>query len=142
MQAVSSRFFLLDPDAAACEKTLCVLNGKSLLPSNQNLQPASLGSNQETLINKRTDSEKYSFLKESPLATKSNPGSADTQRGYCQSKTAITSFDLSSAQRLFPDFYPRGKLFRYDHDRAIPLDVQADPVLGSWMHLFGLQTIK
>ena len=141
MQAVSSRFLLLEPDAA-CEKTLCVVDRKRLLPSNQNLQPASPGSHQETPISKRADSEKHSLLKESTLAAKSNPGSVDTPRGYCQGKTAMTSFDLSSAQRLFPDFYPRDKLFRYDQDLVIPLDVQGDPVLGSWMHLFGLQAIK
>ncbi len=139
MQALSSRFLHLSSEVAH-EKTLCVVEDKRLLPLNQNLQAASPGSHHKQPICQTTYSRKGSFLKETPSTRESNASSRKT--GYCLVKTALPSFDLKSAKRLFPDFFPRDKLLRYHQDRVLPPDVQADPVLGSWMHLFGLQMIK
>lgn len=138
MQALSRRH--LDP---ACEKSFCVVEEKSLLPLNQNREYASSGTHLKSPISKGTDdARKSSLLKESALVRESNTANSETFRGETLSKTAIPSFELTRGERLFPDFFPRDKLLRYHQDRVIPPDVQADPVLGSWMHLFGLQMRK
>lgn len=146
MQTPSSRLLHLDPETA-CEKTLRVFEGKGLLPLNQNQQPANHGFSRKLQINETTVSRKSSLLKElRPSAGKLKSSSPDTRKVSFRDEplyeTVIPSCDHSRAQLLFPDFFPRGKVFCYHQDCLIPLKVRADPVLVSWLHLFGLQMIK
>lgn len=146
MQALSSSSKLLPLDSeSACQNTaenmLRVVDEKRLLPLNEvnRRRPANQGFNQESQIIKATDSE-------SPSSEKSKSTKSKVRGGSCQdktlSKTGIPSFDYSRAELLFPDFFPREKVLCYHQGCLIPLAFQADPVLSSWMNLFGLQMVK
>jgi len=147
MQTPSGKLLHLDPETA-CEKTLCVFEGRGLLPSNQDLQPANEGFSGKLQLDEATISRKSSLLKRfRSSAGKLKSSSPEIRkvsfRDEPSFETVISpSCDHPKAQFLFPDFFPRGKAFCQHQDCLIPLNVRADPVLVSWLHLFGLQMTK
>lgn len=147
MQTPSDKLLHLDP-GTPCQKTLCVSQARGLLPLSQDLQPSN-GRFSRKLQNNETTILKQSSLKKGlrpPPGGKLKPISPETRKvSFCDEpfyETVIPSYDHSRAQLLFPDFFPRGKLSCHHQDCLIPLNVKADPVLVSWLHLFGLQMTK
>lgn len=146
MQTPSNKLLHLDT-GTTCEKTLCVFEGRGLLPLSQDLQPANSGIPPKLQINETTISKQSSLQKKlRPSAGKLKSSSPETRKVTFLDKpfyeTVIPSCDYSRAQLLFPDFFPREKVFCHHQDCLIPLNVRADPVLVSWLHLFGLQMTK
>ena len=147
MQTPSRKLLHFDPETA-CEKTLCVFEGRGVLSLSQtDLQPANDGFSRQLEISKTTVSRKSSLLKElRTSAGKLESSSPETRKVTFRNEplyeTVVPSCDHSRAQLLFPDFFPRGKVFCNHQDCLIPLNFQADPVLVSWLHLFGLKMSK
>ena len=146
MQPTSNKLLRLDPETP-CKETLCVFEGRGSLPLSQDLQPANGGFSRKLPINETTISKQSSLQKElRPSARRFKPSSPETRKvSFCDEpsyETVIPSCDHSRAQLLFPDFFPRGKTSCHHQDCLIPLNVRADPVLVSWLHLFGLKMTK
>ena len=147
MQTPSRKLLHLDPETA-CEKTLCVFEGRGVLSLSQtDLEPANDGFSRKLEISKTKVSRKSSILKElRTSAAKLESSSPETRKVTFRNEplyeTVVPSCDHSRAQLLFPDFFPRGKVFCNQQDCLIPLNFRADPVLVSWLHLFGLKMSK
>ena len=58
------------------------------------------------------------------------------------SESKILLQEDASVRLMFPEFFPRDKMLCYHADFETPHQIKADPILCSWMLLFGHQTTK
>ena len=126
-------------------------SGPSSLPVKcQTLRTDNMSENRHSEGDKRYW-RKVSFLTELPCADNFKSTGTEVQcwkslsdviNPLSESEIVLRVDTTNSVKLAFPEFFPRDEMFCYNSDLQPLHRANADPILCSWMLLFGKQTIR
>ena len=131
---------LTDSESASYQGSLCVNEEKLSPPSVAYQQPDKYEFSRKSAHHNPvvgTRGRKLSLPKAAKSKTAVTNNGNDYRRDKSLSVSLNESFEASSAALMFPDFFPRNNMFCYHADLMEAPNDKADPILYSWMLLFG-----